>query len=125
MSDTSQDPVIKGTATEHEAQRRMLAQEAVRHGRLPARSADQTWGGPGSGETCSMCSLAISAQDVGYELEFAQCGQGSITRYLHIHCFSAWDYVCRNPDTGSTVGRDDEETPKLPKLNGHTRGPEP
>jgi len=123
MSETSQDPVIRGTELEHESQRQMLAREAVQRGRLPGQPADRTWGGAGSGEACSVCSLVITAQDIGYELEFAQNGQGRICCYLHIHCFEAWERAFRSGNTAGIVELHDEESSRHPKLDGHQRDP--
>jgi len=123
MSETGQDPTIKGSAIEHETQRRMLAREAIQRGRLPGRLADHIWGGKGAGEACSVCSLPIPAQEVGYELEFDQNGQGPTCRYLHIRCFAAWEFTCRNGNTGDFEETHDEESPDLLKLNGHQHEP--
>jgi hypothetical protein len=125
MSEANQDPAIKGTTVEHVSQRRMLASEAIQRGRIPGRPAERMWGGKGDGTTCSVCSLDITAQDIGYELEFGSDGQRATTRYLHISCFAAWEFACRNGNAGSIAGPHDEESPELPKLNGHSHGPEP
>lgn len=66
--------------------------EAVRSGRIPARPADQMWGGPGSGGWCAVCNDRIERHDVEYELEFAQgAGAGAGSYRLHVPCCMAWE----------------------------------
>ena len=73
-------------------QRRLAAQvrQAMRDGRVPARPADQTWGGPGSGGPCVICDRRLEPHEVEYELEFAR-GSGAGAYHVHVACCMAWE----------------------------------
>jgi hypothetical protein len=130
MSEMRKGPLIGGASFDDDALRLMMAQEVIQSGRLPRRSADRMWGGAGDGETCVVCGRAISSQELGYELEFAQDGQEWASHFLHIRCFAAWESECRNGDAAGQANQDDETTAENRhlngrKLNGHEGGSGP
>ena len=51
---------------------REQATEAIRNGKLPARSPDRTWGGPGVGAPCAVCDKPVTASEMEFEIEFAR-----------------------------------------------------
>src|SRR5262245_12260008 len=67
--------------------------EAIRSGKLPDRSAEHTWAGPGCGAPCVICGQPINADELEYELEFVtgDDGKQSAEYHVHIGCFSAWE----------------------------------
>jgi hypothetical protein len=44
------------------------AREALRSGKLPNRNADHTWGGPGEGACCAVCSAPVGPAETEFEL---------------------------------------------------------
>lgn len=81
---------------------RRKAREAIQGGRLPERSPDRTWGGPGAGDCCAICRAPIERDELELEIEFA--GQdGGFARYrhhVHIRCFAAWEFELRQLKRG-------------------------
>jgi hypothetical protein len=77
-----------------EAALREKAWEAIRSGKLPSRRADRTYGGPGSGKLCSLCSEPVTLDQVEMEMEFKRHGShpGFDRYFLHIRCFVAWEF---------------------------------
>ncbi len=71
---------------------RRKAREAIRSGTLPIRLPDRTFGGPGSGATCSLCGDQVRRYQMGLEIEFDRSGAPlGVDRYqLHPRCFAAW-----------------------------------
>lgn len=69
------------------------AREAIRSGALPARPANRTFGGPGSGATCAVCGEPVTRNQMELEIEFNRHGTApGLDRYhLHPKCFSAWE----------------------------------
>ena len=67
--------------------------DATRTGKLPDRSPERTWGGPGSGTCCAICGERLRHDEVEYELEFAtgDNGKGAENYHVHVCCFSAWE----------------------------------
>ena len=57
---------------------------------LPYEEPVRTWAGHGTGALCSMCGLAIRAQDIEYEVELVTDGS---VRSLHFHfnCYRVWE----------------------------------
>ena len=76
---------------------RGLARIAIQNGTLPARPPDRTWGGAGAGAPCPVCSLAVTQDELEFEVEFAHDGgaRGGDTYHLHTRCFAAWE--CERP----------------------------
>lgn len=103
--------------------RDMLAREAVESGRLPTRPPDRKSDAPRNGTSCTICAQALSPQELGYELEFAQAGREPATHFLHIPCFVAWESQIRDPASTTEPGPHDEKSPGNGKLHGQNRGP--
>ena len=66
------------------------AREALREGRIPARAADELWGGPGSGGRCASCNGPLERHEVEYELQFTH-GLESGAYHVHVACCMAWE----------------------------------
>ena len=77
---------------------RASARVAVQRGTLPARAPDRTWGGPGVGAPCVICQLAVTSDEMEFEIEFAHEGDsaGLDKFHLHIRCFAAWEIERRS-----------------------------
>jgi hypothetical protein len=73
------------------------AREAIQTGKLPDRSPSRILGGNGFGTHCPVCSNLVNADEIGYELQFAEWDghPGTVEYHLHVRCFSAWDQECR------------------------------
>ena len=76
-----------------EARLREQAREAIKNGKLPARKADRTWGGPGEGLQCSVCQRPVTKSEMEFEIQFAYDGDSpGIDKYhVHVRCFAAWE----------------------------------
>jgi hypothetical protein len=71
---------------------REQAREAMKTGRLPARPADRTSGGPGVGALCSVCNLPVRKSVREMHIEFARTGEPGVDTYhVHLRCFAAWE----------------------------------
>lgn len=68
------------------------ARDAIRTGALPERGPERTYGGPGTGVTCAVCAVRISAADIEVEVELAAEDRRF---FMHPRCFAAWDAECR------------------------------
>jgi hypothetical protein len=80
-----------------EAQLRAKAREVVRQGKLPARSPDRVWGGPGVDAPCTVCGLAVTKSEKEFQIEFEQDGGGGLDKFhVHIRCFAAWEFERKN-----------------------------
>ncbi|HSE04537.1 MAG TPA: hypothetical protein VLK35_10345 [Methylomirabilota bacterium] len=75
---------------------RAKARAAVQNGKLPARTPDRTWGGPGVGALCAICQLPVTKEQMEFEIQFAHDGQnleaGLDKFHVHIRCFAAWEF---------------------------------
>lgn len=72
---------------------RAQARAVVQQGKLPARSPDRVWGGPGVGAPCSICGLPVTKTEKEFEVQFEQDGGGGLDKFhLHIRCFAAWEF---------------------------------
>jgi hypothetical protein len=73
---------------------REQAKAAIQSGKLPSRSPDRTWGGPGVGAPCSVCGLPVTKDQVEFEIQFARDGDnpGLDKFHVHIRCFAAWEF---------------------------------
>jgi hypothetical protein len=69
------------------------ARDAIQSGRLPARTPNRTFGGPGSDVTCTICGEPVTRTQMEIEIEFNRHGTTpGLDRYhLHTKCFSAWE----------------------------------
>jgi hypothetical protein len=81
--------------------------EAVLGGKLPGRSADRTWAGPGCGATCAICGRPVGADEREYELEFVTGDNGKQPAHYHLHngCFWAWESELRKPQSKRSAAR--------------------
>ena len=64
--------------------------DALRTGRIPARPADQMWGGSGAGTACAICNRRLERHEVEYELAFSR-GAGAGAYHVHVACCMAWE----------------------------------
>jgi hypothetical protein len=75
---------------------RAKARAVVQAGKLPARSPDRVWGGPGVDAPCAVCELPVTKAEMEFEVEFARDGQGGggdLDKFhLHRRCFAAWEF---------------------------------
>jgi len=72
---------------------REQAREAVRSGKLPSRSPDRTWGGPGVGAPCQVCDKPVTHSEMEFEIQFEQEGGGGLDKFhVHVRCFAAWEF---------------------------------
>lgn len=69
------------------------AREAIEAGRLPNRRPERTWAGRGVEAGCAICGALVRSDEVEYEIEFAQNGDGAAVDKYHVHirCFAAWE----------------------------------
>ena len=76
-----------------EATLRHKARQLVEEGKLPRRSPDRVWGGPGVGAPCQVCTLPVTKDEKEFEIEFEQDGGGGLDKFhVHIRCFAAWEF---------------------------------
>lgn len=72
---------------------RARAARLIATGGLPPGAPARSWGGPGSGEPCALCSLPIERGELEFELEFTG-GDGrpadARTCRFHTRCFDVW-----------------------------------
>jgi hypothetical protein len=67
-------------------------EDAIRSGKLPDRSPERTWAGPGCGGPCMICGQRINTDELEYELEFGRSDNQQPEGYhIHIGCFWAWE----------------------------------
>jgi hypothetical protein len=80
-----------------EAYLREKARRTVENGKLPARSPDRTWGGPGVGAECAVCEKPVAKTELEFEIQFARDGgsPGLDKYHLHVRCFAAWEFERR------------------------------
>src|SRR5687768_12626847 len=73
---------------------REQARALLNSGRLPKSLPKRGWGGPGTGDPCSVCRAAVLESEVGIELELASGnGAGAKTAlHFHVRCLSALEY---------------------------------
>jgi hypothetical protein len=81
-------------ATTDEGALREKAREVILAGKLPNRRPDRTWGGPGLGSDCTICSTPVKPEEVEFEIEFDHEGgdRGPDNYHVHLRCFVAWDF---------------------------------
>lgn len=92
---------------------RRHARQAIETGKLPDRLPDRTWGGPGCGDCCSICSSPVKPDELELEIEFVRA-LGRDRHHVHIRCFAAWEFELRNlkrsGETLSSSGPDQRNT---------------
>ena len=112
----TEPPTVPARAADGESQRhtngdhsllRAKARAALHAGKLPQRSPDHTWGGPGAGACCSVCGAIVKPEETELELEFARSGDGSQPERHHLHsgCLAAWEAVLKDVDLRAFTGR--------------------
>jgi hypothetical protein len=76
---------------------RQLAKQRIASGELPCHPTARTWGSRGGGAQCSLCSRAIRADEIEYEVAFPDTrGHGdSRSVRFHLPCHAAWQAECR------------------------------
>jgi hypothetical protein len=78
---------------------RAKARAAIENGKLPSRTPDRTWGGPGVGALCTLCELPVTKDQMEFELQFAHDAgnlEAGLDKYhVHIRCFAAWEFARR------------------------------
>jgi len=77
-----------------EARLREQARAGIQSGKLPSRTPDRTWGGPGVGAECSVCGRPVTKTELEFEIQFARDGDnpGLDKFHVHIRCFAAWEF---------------------------------
>jgi hypothetical protein len=77
----------------NEKELREKARAAVRNGKLPSRSPDRTWGGPGVGAQCPVCELPVQDDELEFEIQFRRDSDNPGLDKFHIHarCFAVWE----------------------------------
>jgi hypothetical protein len=82
-----------------ESRLREQARAAIQGGKLPKRTPDRTWGGPGVGAECSVCGLPVGKEQLEFEIQFAYDGSspGLDKYHVHIRCFAAWEFERSKP----------------------------
>ena len=72
------------------------ARALIDAGHLPSTLPTRTWGGPGAGATCSVCSVAIGQHEIDIELELAAANASSATsHHFHVRCLAALEHALR------------------------------
>jgi hypothetical protein len=81
---------------------------------LPQRPPDRTWGGPGTGVSCTICGRPVEPHQTELEVEFVRPGDiaRAATYNFHTDCFAAWESVL-------------EKLAPLPEPAQRTRQPRP
>ena len=66
---------------------------AIREGKLPTRTPDHTWGGPGIGALCAVCDLPVPRAGMQFEIQCALHGNAPDFDVYHVHtgCGAAWE----------------------------------
>jgi hypothetical protein len=91
--------------------------EAIQAGALPNRRPDRTWGGPGVGACCRICSTPVKQDEVELEIEFGRGWKQPLPERYHVHvsCFAAWESERQNPEFRTLVPADTEPRRVLPE----------
>jgi hypothetical protein len=58
---------------------------------LPYQEPLKTWASRGTGVLCSLCGVAITAQDIEYEAELLAPAGNSRELHFHFNCFLVWE----------------------------------
>jgi hypothetical protein len=88
----------------------------VLSGKLPNRTPDHTWGGPGSGAECGICGLRIDQDETELEIEFRREDEGRFSdQYqVHVRCFGVWERERRSYTSQAAVAAG----PAIPSIIG-------
>ena len=68
---------------------RLLVTDKLADGRLPLNSIPRVWGGPGNGETCDVCDIAVTQHE--FIMEGISLAPGKKPLQMHVGCFYLWD----------------------------------
>jgi hypothetical protein len=73
---------------------REQARDAIRARKMPTRSYDRMFSGPGSEEPCAVCGKTLPRAEVEIELEFNRHGATPGIERFHLHhlCYAAWEF---------------------------------
>jgi hypothetical protein len=73
---------------------RAMTRAVIQAGKLPGRTPDRTWGGPGVGAPCAVCDVPVRPTELEVEIEFAHNGAnpGLDKFHVHLRCFAAWEF---------------------------------
>ena len=104
MLSLSRDAPIKPTRSapgpmpliELENALRPIARERIAKGQLPRQEPSHMWGGPGSGEFCSLCDKPIEPYQLEYEIEQREATVETFR--FHSVCLSIWQLECARDD---------------------------
>jgi hypothetical protein len=59
-------------------------------GEIPCDEPERLWAGPGTGNTCVVCTEPISTQETEFEVDLSS----GLTLRLHRRCYSLWLEEC-------------------------------
>jgi hypothetical protein len=76
-----------------EVRLREQAREHLESGKLPDMSPRRVWGGPGVGNECGVCDLAVTEDQSEMQVEFLRDHGAEVLQIFHFHlrCFAAWE----------------------------------
>lgn len=101
---------------------REKAREVIQAGQLPNRHPDRTWGGPGIGADCTICSAPIRRNEIEIEIEFIREDDdpGPTTYHLHSRCFAIWELERHNLELARGIISPSDQTPSAtrPSMGG-------
>jgi hypothetical protein len=99
---------------------REKAREVIQAGKLPNRPPERSWGGPGVGADCTICSVPVKRDELEFEIEFARNGNDDTqnTYHIHIRCFAAWQHERQNLEhvAGADSSGDQRDPSPVPPL---------
>ena len=93
---------------------RTKARELIQSGVLPSRRPDRMWGGRGLGHICALCSVAIPANELEWQMEYRDGGVGSTEFHIHMRCYEILEFELLNREVVSGSGELVASTPALP-----------
>ena len=79
-------------STPNDQELRHTVRETMDRQLLPARAPAHTFGGPGNGAPCALCSTALDASEMIFYLEFDDDdSHGACACQVHVRCFRLWE----------------------------------
>ena len=75
---------------------RLIVRLKLQDGRLPADSMPRFWDGPADGETCAVCDMTITKQQLVLEGIASTLSHKKPVQF-HVKCFHVWDAERRGP----------------------------
>jgi len=80
---------------------RERARQAIERKRIPNREPHRFGGAVGVGRMCSVCELAVTAEETDLELFFTRDGKlGPTVYHVHVRCYSAWARTIQDRSKG-------------------------